>query len=239
MKKLLFLIFGILIVTFIQGFSVNAQGANVELVIDPECSKYLATRSPNDPIVCSSLCNKACVDQGLNCLESDQVNCHNLSFEIMYDDIPGRYREAFNIFGLELCPDPETIDRPVDDPYCTVILVRLGFYAIISLIIFATVVMGLWGVWERSTAADNPEKIEKSVKIFRNAIVGVILSLSFIGIIQLVSLLLGLTGSLFDISIVPQPRVVPRGGNCGGYTVCADPQDSCVLDPVAGFKKCM
>lgn len=239
MKRFIVLVFGILIIALAQGFGVLAQDPDVELVIDPECTKYLATKSPDDVVVCSTLCNKECVDQNLNCLSSDMYNCHNISFNTHYDDIPSRFLDSFNIFGLELCTDPEVIGRPVDDPYCTVVLVRMAFYAMFSLIIFATVIMALWGVWERSTAADSPEKIEKSVKIFRNAVVGVLISLAFLGIIQLVSVLLGLTGSIFDITIVPQPKVLKNGDVCSDvYGVCPPGTSCSERVPGSGIEYC-
>lgn len=217
MKKLvlatiIFLLFGLF-------FTVNAQSPDEEIV-DRECSTYLVTVPPDDPPKCNSICARKCLNQGQHCAPGNAQTCIAIDLAAEYESNNEIIRNAFNPFDIELCPDAAI--RPPDDPYCTLSLVRLGFYAVLSGVVFITVVMGLWVIWERSTAGDNAEKIEKSSSIARNAIIGFVIAIFFIAVVQLTSLIVGLTGNLFEFSIVPQPTVIPNGGNCDvqGYVVC-------------------
>ncbi len=187
-----------------------------DLLPEPTCIAFSASGSAKQ--ICNRVCERQCVENGQGCAFGEPSRCKNLS-ESDWNEVVVKVRPAYNIFSVELCPDPDL--RPADDPYCTIVIVRLAFYAVISILIFILVLMAMWVVWERSTAADSPEKVEKAVTIAKNAITGVLITLLFVVIVQVASLLLGLTGSLFDITIVPQPKVVPDGGRCdAGYVVC-------------------
>lgn len=205
------------------GFSVfegKVEAQNPEdLLPEPTCIAYNATggfgTSP-----CNTTCQRKCIDAGRSCRIGDPSDCAIILFDANFPEVTQVVRPAFNPFSVELCPDPE--QRPPDDPYCTLTVVRLGFYAVISIMIFVLVILAFWVVWERSTAADKPEKVEKAASIAKNAVIGALITFFFVAIVQVVALLVGLTGSLFDISIVPQPRVVGNGERCdaGLFVVC-------------------
>lgn len=236
MKKLLILIIFIFI-----GFNSEVLAQNdTDIILDPKCNTYqIIQRDDQLSPLCNSFCVYSCLKAGKHCVFESTTDCP-FSDSDLYNYYVGAREDTsntFNIFGVELCPSPDI--RPDDDPYCLINLVRLGFYAVISLLIFILVLMALWVVWVRSTAADNPEKVEKAASIARNAVIGALITFLFIGIVQVVSLIVGLSGNIFEISIVPQPRGVPRGDSCEGYTYCIESQDSCVLDPNVGYKKCM
>ncbi len=201
--------------------SISAQ--DVELVVDPECQQYLLLKSPDEVAKCNVVCAITCVETGKHCAPNSPENCITLDLATAYPEVKPTFSSAVNIFGTNLCPT--TAAGGEDDPFCTMILVRLVFYAFLSVIMFVSLVMGLWVVWERSTAADSPEKIEKAVTIGKNVIKGLAIVFFFLGIVQISALLLGLTGSLFDISIVPQPRSIPMGGKCDNvFGTCTFPQ---------------
>jgi hypothetical protein len=215
MKKILFLIsllFGLSVFTL----GVEAQSPD-DIIPEPTCIAYnvYSARSIQQP--CNTVCKRECIDASQNCPFNDPNTCTTIT---ELTDISENTRENFNIFGVELCPDSS--QRPPDDPYCTLIIVRMVFYAVISLLVFVLIVMALWVVWERSTAADNPEKVEKAATIAKNAIIGAVITFLFIAIVQVASLILGLTGKIFDITIVPQPRQLGLGESCdiGEYAVC-------------------
>ncbi len=200
-------------------------------VVDPECESYLLTKSPDDAAVCNSICEKTCITSGRHCSPGKPEDCISVDLENVYPEVQPKISKAVNVFGIDLCPTAAT--GPDDDPYCILILVRLGFYAFFSVIIFLTLGLGLWVVWVRSTAADSPEKVEKAVTIAKNAITGLLIVFLFLAIVQVSALLTGLTESLFDVSIVPQPREVRIGTKCRnvGYVKCMVPSH-CKQSPV-------
>lgn len=228
MKKLviltIFLFFGFVSV-------VEAQDPT-DLVLDVRCNYFqnldYSTRKP----FCNTFCEYSCVNLGKHCSYGSTTDCSITDGALQsYYVTTTNVGRAFDIFGVELCPDAST--RPPDDPYCMINLVRLGFYGVISILIFILVLMALWVVWVRSTAADSPEKVEKAATIAKNAIIGAVITFLFIAIVQVVSLLVGLTGNIFDIAIVPQPKMLGTGDPCGtGYVQC--PVGTICIDKGAG-----
>ncbi len=206
----------------------DSRALDAEFVIDSECQAYMLLKSPDDVAKCNVLCEITCVDSGKHCAPNLPESCITLDLETAYPGIKPTFSSAVNIYGIDLCPTTATGGE--DDPYCTMILVRLFFYAFLSVIIFVSMVMGLLVVWERSTAADNPEKVEKAVARGKNIVVGLVIVFVFLGVVQVSALLLGLTGSLFDISIVPQPLVLTNGEVCSNrYAICG--YGICKKDP--------
>ncbi len=216
-KKLFFLIILFFLIPLLWN-RVEAQGTD-ELVPEPTCIAYTTSGGFRNP-VCNKTCARSCVTGGKSCEFGQPSVCKTLDPASLWPEVPKKVRPAFNLFSIELCPDPA--QRPPDDPYCMMTIVRLGVYAVISFLIFVQVIIAFWVVWERSTASDNTEKIEKASSIAKNAVLGALITFLFIAIVQVTALVVGLTGSLFDISIVPQPRVIGHSKQCSGvgYVVC-------------------
>lgn len=214
-----------LLLTIILFFSVSLFTGKVEaqnpddLVPEPTCIAYTASSRFDNRWVCNKTCERQCIDQGMGCQFGIPGDCKLLG-QVIWPEVTQVVRPAFNPFSVELCPD--SAQRPPDDPYCMMTIVRLGVYAVISFLIFVQVIIAFWVVWERSTASDNTEKIEKASSIAKNAVLGALITFLFIAIVQVTALVVGLTGSLFDISIVPQPIVLGDGEQCDkGFVVCA------------------
>lgn len=217
----------------------KSHAIDPEYVIDPECQAYLLLKDPSKLAECNVLCDITCVESGKHCTPGLPDSCDaSINLETLYPEVKPTFSSAVNVFGTDLCPT--SAGGGVDDPFCTMIIIRLVFYAFLSLIMFVSLVMGLWVVWERSTAADSPEKVEKAVAIGKNVIVGMAIVFFFLGMVQISALLLGLTGSLFDISIVPQPRPIPMGGKCDNiYGTCTFPQICREDDPADPNQYCL
>ena len=215
-------LFTILLFSSAGFFSVVKAQDPEDLIIDTKCNTYLSTASDNFRPYCNSICKRECIDSGNHCPSGSTQECTvtDAALDLHYLSDSRRLQRNFNILGVELCPDPAT--RPPDDPYCMINLIRLGFYGVISLLVFILVLIALWVVWVRSTAADSPEKVEKAATIAKNAIVGALITFLFISIVQVVSLLVGLTGNIFEITIVPQPKLLNSGDRCSqvGYVSC-------------------
>lgn len=231
LKKAVFLVLIFLALTLFSE-RTKAQFVPVDmdaLVPEPTCIAYHAS---SDLVVggleCNTTCERRCIANGKGCNFGDPSACVDLDPDTMFPKVTQVVQPAFNVFSIELCPDAQ--QRPPDDPYCALNLVRLGFYGVISILFFVLIVMACWVGWVRSTAGDSAEKVEKAVAIARNAIFGAIIVFLFLAIVQTAALLVGLTGSLFDISIVPQADILGHGDVCKGHVVCPTPL-SCKSDP--------
>lgn len=197
-----------------------ALDSDNDLLPEPTCLSYTASGEFKER-KCNSPCARKCIESGLSCEFGKPYTCVNLQAENLWPEVSNTVKPAFNIFSVELCPDSS--QRPPNDPYCSLTLVRLVFYAVISVSVLIIVIMAFWVVWERSTAEDKAEKIEKANNIAKNTIIGTIVTFLFIAIVQVVAMITGLTENLFEISIVPQPEIRGRWESCkipGRYTVC-------------------
>lgn len=94
-----------------------------------------------------------------------------------------------NFFGIELTPDQEGVAR----------VVRSGITVAFGLLVVLSVFYGIWGIYVRSTASDNEEKMKESVKIFKNAVLGLVITVVGFIVVEILSLLLGL-GNIWELT---------------------------------------
>lgn len=182
-KTALIILFSSIILVF-PGH-VNAV---TEEIIDPKCSGYLVTTPFEEDTglpICTTLCRRECVDLGQSCRYSDGKpgGCFDLEGTIV-DPV----EERLNLMGADFGPPREAVPR----------LVRLALMAVFSLIGLVSIIIGLQVLVKRSTAGDNADAVEESAKTMRNAILGVVISFAGVFVVQVVALLIGLTGGLFD-----------------------------------------
>lgn len=183
----------ILIIFLFLGMFIFTQAARAqEVKVDQRCSAYLITKPTEEATgkpKCNITCNSDCIDAGKSCVYGTINNCSVvLEEEDINEDVP-----SLNIFGVDFGPPTTAIPRIIRT-FLT------GIFALISLI---AIIMGLYGMYLRSTAADNPEKVELAMKVFKNAILGIIISFFGVVILQGVALLLGLTGNLLEFNLLP------------------------------------
>ncbi len=163
---------------------------NAESNVDSRCTAYLITKPTEDngQPKCNIVCDKTCIDQGKSCVYKQPTSCIFLSDEQINQGLTG-----FNIFGVNFGPPAQAIPR----------IVRMLLTAIFSIVSLVAILIGVYAMYLRSTAGDNAEKAEETIKVIRNAIIGVVICFLGVVIVQIVALLLGISGGLFDFNFIP------------------------------------
>lgn len=212
MLKKLFTI-GLFVFLFTNFWSSSAYAAGDRLIVDPKCIQYKTLYQ--EPRACNDLCPESCVEAGNYCHynttpQLDPV-CTGRPLDIFEanDELAG-----INIFGANFGP-PE---------YALPLIIRLILFGVFSVMGLLSIGYGFYGMYVRSTAQDSAEKVELSNKIYKNAILGVIISFSAVIIMQIIALLLGVSGSLFTFNLVPKQgtNVTLTEDDLSGY--CLDGQ---------------
>jgi len=177
-------------------FTVPVKAESIR--VDSRCSAYLITKPYEDDG--DPKCNLTCT---INCTQQTPPKscpygnpnpsaggCISLT-DVEINEGLGNW----NFFGVDFGTPVEAIPR----------LVRILLTAVFAVIGLVAILLGVYAMYVRSTAGDNAEKAELSIKIVRNAIVGLIISFMGVAIVQLVALLLGLTANLFEFNLIPNP----------------------------------
>ncbi len=94
-----------------------------------------------------------------------------------------------NFFGITFTPTQAGI----------ALLSRTIIGAVFGLMIVLAVLYGFYGIYVRSTAGDNEDKMKESVTIFKNAVLGAVSSIGVLVIMQIISVLLGL-GNIWEFN---------------------------------------
>lgn len=79
-------------------------------------------------------------------------------------------------------------------------LIRMAFIVAFGLIAVAAAFIGFYGMGVYSTAGEDDEKVQKAQKAFKNALIGIAVSVFGILIIQVVALMFGISGGITDFS---------------------------------------
>lgn len=187
--KLFILVAGILLfvsacTTVTEPNPGNTSNTDTDIVVDPNCSALLFVDPEAD---CNLTCEYRCIASGDGCEKDDPTACKTV------EQTTDQIADNINFSGIDFGPPERAIPS----------LIRMLLTAVMGLISVAAIIMGIYGMIVRTTAAESPEKIEESAKIFRNAIIGVVISSMGILMIQIIVLLLGITQGLFDFNFVP------------------------------------
>ncbi len=113
-------------------------------------------------------------------------------------------------------------------PECAAMLVRMAISVGIGVLFLVAVGYGIYGMIIRTTAGDNEEKLKESVKIFKNALLGIVITAVGLVIVQMISVLLGL-GNIWEFNFStpsvtcsqPQPPAVETP-NCTRPYTCSN-----------------
>jgi hypothetical protein len=181
--------------TFLVVAPIAVIAQTPETNVDSRCTAYLLTKpfeADGNP-KCNIVCEARCIGLGQSCAYQRPSNCITLTNEIINNGLTG-----FNIFGVDFGPTPQAIPR----------IIRLALTAVFSIIGLIAILLGVYAMYLRSTAGDNAEKVELTAKVIRNAIIGIVISFLGVVIVQIVALLLGLTGGLFNFNFIPTATVI-------------------------------
>jgi len=186
MKKLL------LAVVFLAGiFLFPSTATATGVVIDSDCVQAKII-DPN--VNCNVECNRNVLNAGLSC-PTGQPNA-NLSGAVPKPTNFQGVASRVQLFGFNFGPPELAIPA----------LVRVALTIAFSAIALGSITYGVYGMIVRTTAADNAERVELSTKIFRNAIIGVLIAFGSGIIIQLAAVGLGLEDNLFEFNLIPSSR---------------------------------
>jgi hypothetical protein len=84
------------------------------------------------------------------------------------------------------------------------IYLRSGLYVVMGLAGLLLILYGLYGWYIRSMSAGNPDKVQLSMSIFKNALIGGIMVVMAVIIIQMIYSFLGITQGAFDFNFIPK-----------------------------------
>ena len=85
-----------------------------------------------------------------------------------------------------------------------IIYLRSGLYVVMGIAGLLLVLYGLYGWYVRSMSAGNPDKVQLSMSIFKNALIGGVLMVVAVVIVQLVYSVMGITQGAFDFNFIPK-----------------------------------
>lgn len=89
-------------------------------------------------------------------------------------------------------------------PDSFMIYIRGALIAVLGITGLGVILLGLYGWYLRAMSEGNPEKIEESVKVYKNAIIGAIIVASSALIVQMIFIFIGVTDSVFDFNFIPK-----------------------------------
>ncbi|MCA9383291.1 hypothetical protein KC909_02915 [Candidatus Dojkabacteria bacterium] len=184
-KRITILTFSMLLMTVIVGIRVKAQ----EYRTDPECILFIAQNPIDGDPPCNDYCDALIIENGYNCTFGNpggQFDLDNLDNSELL--------ERTNVFGFDLGPADKAFPR----------LVRLVMFAMLSFVGLASMGYGFYGAYVRSTALDSPDKVELANKIFKNAVLGVLIAFGGVIILQILALVIGIEDNLTSFNVIPK-----------------------------------
>ncbi|HLD03841.1 MAG TPA: hypothetical protein VJC17_03660 [Candidatus Dojkabacteria bacterium] len=168
--------------------------------VDPKCAAYLLTHDYSVTPPCNEVCASSCLELGRSCkyVDGDIVKTNNICFDLeetALDPVTG----SLNIFG---------IDIPYDKAIW--VLSRAGLLLVFAVISLISIGLVIQAMYLRSTSQGEPEKIEESAKIFRNAVIGLVITFGAVLITQVFALFVGISDSIFDLTVIPKLGLIVK-----------------------------
>jgi hypothetical protein len=195
MKKTISIILGFICVLILFPIGkVNAVTPTPDPVYDYECAKMtLLSKSGVDPETGKPLCNLFCEREQIY----PEVGIRNTMFcpyGFKTGAVEGSTLFANYLFNEFFVPQEDA----------ALIYIRSGLYVVMGIAGLLLVLYGLYGWYVRSMSAGTPDKVQLSMSIFKNAIIGGILMVVAVVIVQLVYSVMGITQGAFDFNFIPK-----------------------------------
>jgi hypothetical protein len=175
-----------------------------ELVVDYECinAKLLGARDAGMVALCSRLCPRKYLYESPDYIVRKLTYCiaDKSNATLPYAEKPmssdteiefSSKIKNVNLFGLE-------VDRAI------LLLVRRVMLLIFAAAGLIDVAMGIFATYKYSLSEGNQEKIQEAVKIFKSLLIGTVVIFAGVVLIQIASMLTGVTGTLLDFDFVPR-----------------------------------
>lgn len=187
---------------------------------------------PGCSVVCPRKCLYASPDYTQRIIGKVNGFCYNQAGGVpICSTYTGSFRfntqigQNVDFFGIEVDRAPLILIRRV------LLLVFGGAGLII-------IVLGMVATYKYSLAGGVQEKLQEAVKMFKSLIIGAVITFGGLVLIQLVAMLTGVTGNLFDFNFLPRSGIVvylypdDLGRKCLPEQVTAtDSQQQYVCDP--------
>jgi hypothetical protein len=106
--------------------------------------------------------------------------------------------------GSEIFGDYEVIEFFIPQEDAALIYLRSGLYVVMGLAGLLLILYGLYGWYIRSMSAGNPDKVQLSMSIFKNALIGGVMVVIAVVIVQMIYSFLGITQGAFDFNFIPK-----------------------------------
>mgnify|MGYP001477425943 CR=1 FL=1 len=195
MEKILSFILGLIciLVIFPVGRTMAAVTPTPDPVYDYECSKMTLLSTSGVDSTGKPLCNLFC--------ERTEIytagGVRNTKF------CPYGLKTGA-VEGSELFANYLVNEFFVPQEDAAIIYIRSGLFVVMGLAGLLLVLYGLYGWYVRSMSAGSPDKVQLSMSIFKNAIIGGILMVVAVVIVQLVYSVMGITQGPFDFNFIPK-----------------------------------
>ena len=203
MKKLLSVLIIFTVLAFFLPQIIFAAGIPTPTPksdVDPKCVAYLLTHTFITHPPCNETCSEICLNEGRSCRYVDGilVTSNDQCIDLEESGVTP-IADAINVFGIDI-------------PYDKAVLVlgRAGLMLVFILIGLASIGLGFYAMYLRSSSQGEPEKIEESTKVFKNTIIGLIISFTAVLLIQVVALSVGISDSIFDLTFIPKLGTVVK-----------------------------
>jgi hypothetical protein len=211
-RSILFINLFLTVFLFIAGYSfhVNAVDGN-EVVFDYDCQKVILTGAGKDAEG-KPVCNLHCVRSILYDAEGGYITRNGKFCKYGSTNQAGTIKVpasgcAANPSGA--CPDSSYLPQanyPIASSQADTIMifVRGGIYAVMGAVSLGVILLGMYGWYLRAMSEGNPDKVETSVKVYKNAIFGALTCFGAVIVVQLLFLFMGITDNPFDFNIIPK-----------------------------------
>lgn len=178
-----------------------------EIVVDTNCAKAIlegiAIDANNQPI-CNTSCVRGIIYDGPDYTTPNGHYCVYGSTSTGAVDTGGSLIVLSTLGALK--PSQQNT---------VLIYVRGAIYLVLGAGSLAVILYGLYGWYLRAMSEGNPDKIAESVKVYKNAVIGIIIIIAAIIIAQLTFVFMGVTDSPFEFDFIP----------ISGYEVVVTPND--------------
>ena len=168
-----------------------------ELVIDTTCLKAIIEGKAIDSTTNEPTCNRYCQRKILYMSPDYTTPSGNYCVFSFTDKVATD--STGKVLTLELIAPLQPLAEDT-----VLIYIRGGIYLIMGGSSLAVILYGLYGWYLRAMSEGNPEKVAESVKVYKNAIIGIIIIFSALVITQLLFLFLGITDGPFDFNFIPK-----------------------------------
>ena len=200
-------------------FVVKAENSGSDIIVDTDCQKAIIAQAEGviNESTGQPICNRMCLRSVL--YNAPDFNTKNGDFCKF-----GSNTERGTLDGKAYLPG---VNLPIgpSQPDKIIVLARQSIYLLLGGVSLLVVLMGLYGWYLRAMSEGNPEKVEVSLKVYKNAILGSIIILMAGLLAQSVFMAMGISEGFFDFNFIPKYGYIVEVGNLDEGRFCYENQE--------------